>query len=106
MLKREQWLVPGPGLLASTLKGESMGKTILKHVSLLMPYLSSVRKDGRKQKPELLIAISALTMLTASVAFAQTIPQPSIPQPLVERSSIIVRGKILKMNASDEKLLQ
>ncbi len=83
-----------------------MGKTILKHVSLLMPYLSSVRKDGRKQKPELLIAISALTMLAASVAFAQTIPQPSIPQPLVERSSIIVRGKILKMNASDEKLLQ
>ncbi|HXB21295.1 MAG TPA: hypothetical protein VNV88_07940 [Candidatus Solibacter sp.] len=79
-----------------------MGKSILNSVSPLIPYRPFIQKDGRQQKPKILIVISALMALAAGAAFAQTIAVPS----LADRSSIIVRGKVLKINASDEHLLE
>lgn len=71
-------------------------------VSPLIPRLPFIRKKGRKQQPKIVIAISALMVLATSAAFAQTITVQS----LADRSSIIVGGKVLKINASDEHLLQ
>src|SRR5437762_4946529 len=81
-----------------------MGKSILNSVSPLIPNRPFIQKDGRQQKPKILIVIAALMVLAAGAgaAFAQTIAVPS----LADRSSIIVRGKVLKINASDEHLLQ
>jgi hypothetical protein len=57
--------------------------------------------DGWKRKGLKFIAIFAGAALAAGVAFAQADPVQS----MAERSSIIVRGKVLKTGASDEPLL-
>ena len=78
-----------------------MGKSILNSVSPLIPYRPFIPKDGRQQKPKILIVIAALMVLAAGAAFAQTIAVPS----LADRSTIIVRGKVLKINGQSFKIL-
>jgi hypothetical protein len=76
-----------------------MGKSL---PDVLSPFtLLSAHKDSWKPKSRKLIAILTLAALAAGVACAQT----DATQSLAERSTIIVRGKVLKTNASDEPLL-
>jgi hypothetical protein len=79
-----------------------MGKPAPNHVSPLTLFLPSVREDDRKRRTGILGAIAVLLALATGAAFAQT----KESQSLAERSSMIVRGEVLRTNASDERLLQ
>jgi hypothetical protein len=65
--------------------------------------LNPSRESGRGKQPNrtLIAILTLLVSITTGVAFAQT----NAAQSLAERSTIVLRGKVLKTNASDEPLL-
>jgi hypothetical protein len=73
-----------------------MGKSLSEMFSPFILPPPSVHKQGRK-----LVVLLALLAVACGAAFAQT----DTAQSLAARSSIIVRGKVLRTNASDEPLL-
>jgi hypothetical protein len=77
-----------------------MGKSLSDLLSLSTVHSPSNQKNSWKPKSRKLL-IFAVAALSAGVAIAQT----DATRSLAERSTIIVRGKVLKTNASDEPLL-
>lgn len=74
---------------------------LFKVISPLHPDRPYAQGRKRRRCKRMIAVLSLLVSITTSMAFAQT----NAAQSLAERSTIILRGKILKTNASDEPLL-